>query len=130
MNSHLLHTPTNREMPGRFTNKRSIQGFSLVEMLVVIAVIGIIAAIAVPSIGTIREKARISATVADFRNFRTAFYAYSLLQNGYPPDSHNALPAGVGMEVYLPASSFEKEAPISGRYNWEGRRATRMRGSA
>ena len=69
----------------------------------------IIAAIAVPSIGTIREKARISATVADFRNFRTAFYTYSLMQNGYPPDSHNSLPAGVGMEVYLPASSFERD---------------------
>ena len=89
-------------------------------MLVVIAIIGILASIAIPSMGTIRERARISATVSDFRNFRTAFYTYSLLKNGYPPDSHNELPRDVGMEEFLPAGSFEREAAISGRYNWEG----------
>ncbi len=36
-------------------------GFSLVEMLVVIAVIGIIAAIAIPNIGTINDSARVAA---------------------------------------------------------------------
>ncbi|MGI9243291.1 MAG: type II secretion system protein [Verrucomicrobiales bacterium] len=127
MNTCHPHVPAELDLPTAdrsvgigIASRRSQAGFSLVEMLVVIAIIGILASIAVPNIGTIREKARISATVADFRNFRTAFYTYSLMQNGYPPDSHNALPAGVGMEVYLPASSFEREAPISGRYNWEG----------
>src|SRR5688572_7670274 len=38
------------------TNRRA--GFSLVEMLVVIAIIGIIAAIAIPNIGTINDSAR------------------------------------------------------------------------
>ena len=96
------------------------RGFSLVEILVVIAVIGIIAAIAVPYIGTIREKARVASTVHDFRTFRTAFYSYSLMRNGYPPDSHNELPKGVGMEAFLAADSFERDAAISGRFNWEG----------
>jgi prepilin-type N-terminal cleavage/methylation domain-containing protein len=37
---------------------RAKAGFSLVEMLVVIAIIGIIAAIAIPNIGTINDSAR------------------------------------------------------------------------
>jgi prepilin-type N-terminal cleavage/methylation domain-containing protein len=39
-------------------NKKAQGGFSLVEMLVVIAVIGIIAAIAIPNIGSINDSAR------------------------------------------------------------------------
>lgn len=42
-------------------NKKAQGGFSLVEMLVVIAVIGIIAAIAIPNIGSVNNSARIAA---------------------------------------------------------------------
>jgi prepilin-type N-terminal cleavage/methylation domain-containing protein len=36
------------------------QGFSLVEMLVVIAVIGVIAAIAIPNIGSVGSSAKVA----------------------------------------------------------------------
>lgn len=42
-------------------NKKAQGGFSLVEMLVVIAVIGIIAAIAIPNIGSVNNSARVAA---------------------------------------------------------------------
>ena len=46
-------------MNTKFNSKNVLtKGFSLVEMLVVIAVIGIIAAIAIPSIGSINSSAQ------------------------------------------------------------------------
>ena len=53
--------------------KKINQGFSLVEMLVVIAVIGVIAAIAIPSIGAINASAQIA--VAE-RNAQSVMSVY------------------------------------------------------
>ena len=96
------------------------RGFSLVEVLVVVAVIGILVAIAIGVISGVTGRAKVRATASDFRTFQSAFVAYSILEGNFPPDAHNSVPAGVGMEVYLTKESFEREAPISGRYNWEG----------
>ena len=94
------------------------RGFSLVEMLVVVVVIGVLASIGLPLIDSFATQSKINGTAADFRTFQSAFLAHSYMERGYPADNHNALPAG--MEKYLSKSAFEKEAPISGRYNWEG----------
>lgn len=53
---------------------KSIQkGFSLVEMLVVIAVIGIIAAIAVPNIGRINDSAKEATARRNAQNIASVF---------------------------------------------------------
>jgi type IV pilus assembly protein PilA len=49
------------------------KGFSLVEMLVVIAVIGIIAAIAVPNIGRINESAKEATNRRNAQNIASVF---------------------------------------------------------
>ena len=93
-------------------------GFSLVELLTVITIIAIVASIFSPTMGSIRNGAEVGAIVAGLRNFATAFRAYSMLEGGYPLGTHETIPSGV--EVYLAAAAFEREAPISGRYNREG----------
>ena len=58
----------------KFQPKNAVQkGFSLVEMLIVIAVIGIIAAIAIPNIGNINQAAK---TAKDKRNAQTIASVY------------------------------------------------------
>ncbi|MFH1744186.1 MAG: prepilin-type N-terminal cleavage/methylation domain-containing protein [bacterium] len=58
--------------------------FTLIELLIVVAIIGILAAIAVPNFMNARVRAKITRAVADMRNIGTAFGAYSVDHGEYP----------------------------------------------
>ncbi len=66
---------------------RREHGFTLIELLIVVAIIGILAAIAVPNFLNAQSRALVSRTYADIRTLTTAFNAYSVDNAGrYPPD--------------------------------------------
>jgi type IV pilus assembly protein PilA len=51
-------------------------GFTLIELLIVVAIIGILAAIAVPQFSTYRAKAYNSAATSDLRNAKSGLEVY------------------------------------------------------
>ena len=58
--------------------RKSEKGFTLIELLIVVAIIGILAAIAIPQFAAYRQKAYNSAALSDGRNIKGAlegFYA-------------------------------------------------------
>jgi type IV pilus assembly protein PilA len=62
------------------------KGFSLIELLIVVAIILIIAAIAVPNLLRSRMQANETSAVASLRSMNTAAVSYnSTWGNGYPP---------------------------------------------
>jgi prepilin-type N-terminal cleavage/methylation domain-containing protein len=66
---------------------RRVCGFSLIEMLVVIAVIGILAALLLGGMPAIQEKRIRSQVRAELRNLLTAIEAYKEKHGFYPPDN-------------------------------------------
>lgn len=61
------------------------QAFTLIELLIVAAIIGILAAIAVPNFLNAQVCAKIAKVEGDFQAITTALEMYNLDQNGYLP---------------------------------------------
>ncbi len=62
---------------------KSDEGFTLIELMIVIAIIGILAAIAIPQFSAYRERSYNAAAQADLRNATTAQEAYFVDNNTY-----------------------------------------------
>jgi general secretion pathway protein G len=65
---------------------RRQKGFTLIELLIVVAIIGIIAAIAIPNLLNAIHRGRQKRTMADMRTIATAVGAYGTDNAFYPRD--------------------------------------------
>ena len=65
--------------------KKIQKGFTLIEMLVVISLIGILAALALVSFGASQKQARDTTRKSDLRQYQTALEMYGNLTNGLFP---------------------------------------------
>jgi type IV pilus assembly protein PilA len=63
--------------------KKDERGFTLIELMIVIAIIGILAAIAIPQFSAYRVRSYNSAANADLRNAATAQEAYFVDAQSY-----------------------------------------------
>jgi type II secretion system protein G len=63
--------------------KKNQKGFTLIELLIVVAIIGILAAIAIPNLLTAMQRAKQKRTMADMRSIATAWEARATDVNRY-----------------------------------------------
>jgi type II secretion system protein G len=63
---------------------RNSKGFTLIELLIVVAIIGIIAAIAIPNLLNAIDRGKQKRTMADLRSIGTAVESYAVDNNVYP----------------------------------------------
>jgi general secretion pathway protein G len=61
-------------------------GFTLIELLIVVAIIAILAALAVPNFLEAQTRAKVSRAKADIRSLVTAVESYYIDHNNYPPN--------------------------------------------
>ncbi len=62
-----------------------MRAFTLIELLIVVAIIGILAAIAVPNFLNAQIKAKVAKTKAEMRSISDAYLNYHLDNNSWPP---------------------------------------------
>jgi general secretion pathway protein G len=91
----------------RFNQARAGRGFSLIEILVVVVIIGILAAVIVPRVMDEPDRARVAKAKQDVQALVTALNMYRLDNYNYPSTEQ-------GLEALVRRPSGQPEAP-----NWK-----------
>jgi general secretion pathway protein G len=88
--------------------KRDSKGFTLIELLIVVAIIGIIAAIAIPNLLNAIDRGKQKRTMADMRSVGTGIESYAVDNNVYPVAT-----AATGLKAIIEAGAYMKIMPTT-----------------
>jgi prepilin-type N-terminal cleavage/methylation domain-containing protein len=95
------------------------RGMTLIEVLIVLAIIGILANLAVPAMESAMWKGRASVVVTDFKRFEAAAVDYMSDHDTYPPNGTVARPDSE-FAAYMPGTfQWIKPHPWVRAYVWE-----------
>ncbi|MFH1742511.1 MAG: prepilin-type N-terminal cleavage/methylation domain-containing protein [bacterium] len=90
-------------------------GFTLIELLIVVAIIGILAAIAVPNFLNAQIRAKVSRVKSELRSFAVALDTYRVDHGAYPfpiLDSYHDK-AGIHTESHIVKALLELTTPVA-----------------
>ena len=95
----------------------SRRGFTLIELMIVLAILGTLAAIAFPSYSSYKNQANTSQVIADFKRFESAVFIFKATNGRFP---NSLAEAGLGTPldpwgnpyVYYPMSNVPNGVKI------------------
>ena len=93
--------------------------FTLVEIMIVVVIIGLLAAMAIPAFIRVQESSQNSRFVSDLRTIAQGFETYATKNGGWPPNAGTGIvPVGMSGEIKDSAWTVAKNS-VGGRWNWD-----------
>lgn len=105
-------------LKSQIANRKSLLGFTLVEMLVVIAIIGILAALLVPALGAAIRRSKIGAISLEMNNLSNAFEAYKSKYTEYPPDFSDRAAVQAHIRKAFPRNTLNLNPNLTDTTSW------------
>ncbi len=98
---------------------RPPRAFTLVEIMIVVLIIGLLAAMALPAFARAQRNSQNARFISDLRVFSQAFETYAMKNGSWPPNAGSGVvPAGMSGELKDSAWMVPKNS-IGGRWNWD-----------
>jgi len=88
----------------KLNKTKNQQGFTLIELMIVIAIIGILAAIAIPQFSAYRQRSYNSSAQSDLKNAATAQEAYFVDNSSYCGEKDTLTGATYGLYISAPGN--------------------------
>jgi len=102
---------------------RNAKGFTLIEMLIVMIIMGILAAIVIPNFIRMQDRAKEASVKSNMHTIQLAFEDFSTRSDGvYPDHAASVTPAGETLEDLCPRGQYP-DNPFTGvvtAFVWDG----------
>jgi type IV pilus assembly protein PilA len=97
--------------------RKGEKGFTLIELLIVVAILGILAAVIIPNVNTFINTGKLNAARTEVENIRTAGMAYYADHADNTSSTNGGWPPGANGVTALTSGNYIQKTPI-GAYAW------------
>lgn len=95
-------------------------GFTLVEIMIVVVIIGLLAALAIPAFARVRQASHNARFISDLRTFTQAFETYIAQEGSWPPNAGTGIvPTGMSAADFNVSAWTTQKNSVGGRWNWD-----------